>query len=71
VDDEPFNLIALEGLLNVLGITKIEKAFNGREALDILEQNPTTFDAVLTDNNMPEMIGIQLAEHIRAMQQHK
>lgn len=50
VDDEPFNLIALEGLLNMIGIDHVEKAFNGREALDFIERDPTKWDIVLTDN---------------------
>jgi PleD family two-component response regulator len=33
VDDEPFNLIALEGMLLQRGYTRIDKAFNGQEAL--------------------------------------
>ena len=36
VDDEPFNLIVLEGLLNMNGITRIDKAFNGLEAFEIV-----------------------------------
>jgi len=31
VDDEPFNLIALEGLLFQLRVHEIDKAFNGEE----------------------------------------
>jgi CheY-like chemotaxis protein len=34
VDDEPFNVITLKGLLLGLNIEKVDKAFNGREALD-------------------------------------
>ena len=33
VDDDPFNLIVLEGLLKSCGVTKIDKAFNGKEGL--------------------------------------
>ena len=33
VDDEAFNIIALEGLLHQLKITKVDRAFNGKEAL--------------------------------------
>jgi CheY-like chemotaxis protein len=39
VDDEPFNLIVLEALLNEFGVTKIDRAHNGREALEIIEKN--------------------------------
>ncbi|CDW81597.1 multi-sensor hybrid histidine kinase [Stylonychia lemnae] len=36
VDDDPFNIIALEGMLNQLGIVKIEKLFNGKDAINHL-----------------------------------
>jgi len=39
VDDEPFNLIVLEGLLNQLGIFNIDKCFNGKEAKDKIIRN--------------------------------
>jgi CheY-like chemotaxis protein len=39
VDDEPFNIIALQGLLLQIGITKVEKAFNGEEALKKIKEN--------------------------------
>ncbi len=39
VDDEPYNLIAIEGLLILLGIEKIEKAFTGDEAIKKIESN--------------------------------
>ena len=39
VDDEPFNLIILEGFLSKKGYQKVDKAYNGREALDKLEDN--------------------------------
>jgi CheY-like chemotaxis protein len=50
VDDEPFNLVALEGLLGHLNIDKIDKALNGRDALDIIKKNTIAYDMVITDN---------------------
>jgi PleD family two-component response regulator len=38
-DDEPFNLIALEGLLHQLNVGDSEKSFHGKEALDKIESN--------------------------------
>lgn len=49
VDDEPFNLIALEGLLNLLNFTSIRKCFNGRQALEVLAEEPYSFDIIMTD----------------------
>jgi PleD family two-component response regulator len=40
VDDEPFNLIPLEGILNMNGVNAIDTAFDGTSALDILMKNP-------------------------------
>ncbi len=34
VDDEPFNIIAAQGQLEMFGIPNTEKAFNGKEALE-------------------------------------
>ena len=50
VDDEPFNLIALEGLLSYLSIERIDKALNGRDALDIVKRHPNLYNIVITDN---------------------
>ena len=51
VDDEPFNLIALEGLLNHFGFSNLQQAYNGKQALDIISQNAQSpFDLILTDN---------------------
>jgi hypothetical protein len=38
VDDDPFNLIALEGMFHSFGILHIEKAFNGQLALNKLQE---------------------------------
>ena len=50
MDDEPFNLVALEGLLGHLNIEHIDKALNGRDALDIVKRSPELYDMVITDN---------------------
>lgn len=39
VDDEPFNIIALEGLFQQFGVEKVDRAFNGREAIRLIEKN--------------------------------
>jgi CheY-like chemotaxis protein len=42
---------------------EISCASNGREALNILENE--SFDLVLTDINLPKMNGLELVSHIR------
>lgn len=42
---------------------QVRTARNGREALDLIQAEP--IDCCFTDINMPEMDGLELAEHIR------
>ena len=74
VDDEPFNLIALEGLLHMELLEGIDKAYNGRQALNMILSNQSgscgsmnhcSYKVVITDNNMPVMNGIEFAEEVR------
>ena len=68
VDDEPFNLFALESLLRMQGVRHIEQAFNGRVALEALRRRDYDVDVVLTDFQMPLMNGVELASAVRALQ---
>lgn len=73
VDDEPFNLIALEGLISLVDHSvKLERAFNGKEALEIIAKSYDRTECgdgvahlpiqlIITDNNMPVMTGVSLA----------
>lgn len=42
----------------MINIQDVTQAYNGVQAMEFIEKNPTYYDAVLTDNNMPEMNGI-------------
>ncbi|AST97996.1 response regulator transcription factor [Shouchella clausii] len=64
VDDEP---VICQGLVQTipwesLGVEVVDTAFNGKQALQKLEQQPV--DLILTDISMPEMDGLALAEYI-------
>jgi len=66
VDDEP---IISQGLRYTIpwetyGVDVIGEAADGKEALEIIAQQPV--DLVLTDVRMPEMDGIELAKTIQA-----
>jgi len=63
VDDDALVLFNTTAMLEDLGHTAIE-ARSGREALEILRK--TRVDLVVTDQAMPQMTGVQLAETIRA-----
>jgi CheY-like chemotaxis protein len=62
VDDQKIICEGLERLLS--GEYIIYKAFNGKEALDIIKQN-SDIDVVLSDIIMPVMDGIELIKRLR------
>lgn len=63
VDDLPANRQLLQQQLAFIGIEQVMSAENGAEAWQILRHY--SFDAVITDYNMPLMNGYELAAHIR------
>lgn len=62
VDDDDVSVAIVEGILAQMGY-KSRVARNGREALQMLRNEPTHL--VITDWEMPEMNGIELCEAIR------
>ncbi|HGX91943.1 MAG TPA: response regulator [Candidatus Tenderia sp.] len=63
VDDSSTARKHISRVLGNLGIEKITLAENGKEAVAILEGH--FFDLIVTDYNMPEMDGKELAEYVR------
>ena len=64
VDDDPVVLRNTVAMLEDLG-HRVFEAASGREALEILRRGET-LDLVITDQVMPQMTGLQLADAIRA-----
>ncbi len=64
-DDDMRNVFALMSILEDKGVKPIV-AKNGKEALDMLRENPDT-DLILMDIMMPEMDGYEAMEEIRKM----
>ncbi|TDO99058.1 response regulator [Marinomonas balearica] len=54
--------------LQSMGIMYIDRADDGRAALALLEEKQ--YDLIITDYNMPEMNGIELANHIKNSPAH-
>ncbi|CDW80514.1 sensor kinase [Stylonychia lemnae] len=77
VDDEPFNLITLQGLLDQYSIDKVDKCYNGKQAVEKIKENfdkhclsHQSYELVIIDNQMPVMNGIDACKEIRIMQQN-
>ncbi len=64
VDDDVRNIYSLSKALEAFRMTVIT-AFDGKEAIKILDENPDT-DVVLLDMMMPNMDGYETAEKIRS-----
>lgn len=66
-EDNEINMEVAEEILTLNGM-KVERAWNGREALNIFQRSePFYFDAILMDMQMPEMNGCEACKSIRAL----
>lgn len=59
VDDDPIACEMARFYFHRRGTPHISVAYNGKQALDLVEQNDKSFDFILLDLKMPEMDGIQ------------
>lgn len=64
IDDESDLVQIAEEMLKSLGY-KVVGATSSRKGLDIFKKNPQQFNLIITDQTMPEMTGLTLAENIR------
>jgi CheY-like chemotaxis protein len=62
VEDHPFQLIALQILLNNHGFYRVTPALTATEALAALERSETPYDLLLCDQRLPDMTGLELID---------
>ncbi len=63
VDDEESLALLGADLLEDFGY-QVTAVFSGPEAYDMFSKQPEMFDLIITDESMPEMTGIELAQKI-------
>jgi len=66
-DDHPINLMFAKKLLKRMGVTQIDEAFNGADAIEKFNENE--YDLILMDCQMPELDGFEVTEKIREREQ--
>jgi|GEM_PF-703920 len=72
VDDNPINLIILRDMLSSWGM-KVDEADDGITALEMLKsalKKKKPYQLVITDEQMPQMRGLELCQYIRKMEEY-
>jgi CheY-like chemotaxis protein len=66
IDDEP-SVARLTGLVLDQHGFQVEVAGSGNEALALIEQTPRGFRLIIVDLSMPDLSGVEVLQHARAM----
>ena len=62
VEDHPFQLIALQVLLNNHGLYRLTPVLDANEALIAIERSTEPYDLLLCDQRLPGISGVELIE---------
>ena len=63
VEDQDDVRETIEEILRRIG-HEVSSVNSGLEGLDAIRENPTRYDLILTDHNMPKMTGLELAQQV-------
>ena len=66
IDDESVLTEAIQMILEKLNY-QVSACYRAQDAMNLFRKNPDAFDLVVTDYNMPEMNGIQMAAEFHAL----
>lgn len=66
VDDEPAVVEMIKKMLERMGC-RVTALTDGSEALKVFMENPNSFDLIITDQTMPDMTGVALAQKVLAV----
>lgn len=66
VDDDDMILLMVDRLLTRHGF-RVTTSASPRAAVDAVRRRPAAYDVVVTDSNMPELSGIEVAARVRAL----
>ena len=69
VEDTPYFRKVIRRTLEKCGL-EVEDAGNGQEAIELLKNNESPFDLIVSDIEMPKMNGFELAENVRKLETH-
>jgi len=65
VDDSPEMLGVVENILNQLGVSRVDNASSGEQALKLINILGSRYDVVICDQHMDGMKGIDVLKEIR------
>lgn len=70
VDDDEFNIMACKNLFRIMGVTQIDIAYNGQEAIDLIKEKYETstccraYSFILMDCEMPVLDGVSASQQL-------
>jgi osomolarity two-component system sensor histidine kinase TcsA len=67
VEDNLVNHTVMLKLLQSLGFERIDAAWNGAEAVQMVKQTPLSYNMILMDISMPVLDGLEATSQIRSM----
>lgn len=62
VEDHPFQLLAIQSLLNSFGFTQLTPTENAEQAIKFMTQSELPFDVMICDQCLPDLSGLELVD---------